>query len=167
MKTRGVIYRGRVRAIEDAVEVWKASHDDAMEVRDVEDLIREWLWASELWIQWQEDAWQLLRAGQLKKTQEAGRALQWAHNAGLGLVATLEECLRSAEKAGYAVDNAGEFREKARALQRAYDNFLKRWPFADNQTIAEGLASLERGEGIDLGGWIRELQSGDQPPGPD
>ena len=40
MKTLAKMYRAPYRAVEDALEAWKADHDEAMSVRDLEEVIR-------------------------------------------------------------------------------------------------------------------------------
>ncbi len=165
MITRSVIYRGRVRAIEDAVEAWKASHDDALEVHDLEDVVREWLGTMDLLAQWQADSWKQLFAGELKKIQGLGRLLRMAYRSSLDVAGLLEECVAWAEGNGYAVDNARDFRQRRATVERLYQDFETRWPFPDKKQIEAGMASLDRGEGADLGGWIRELQGEDRPGG--
>ena len=36
MKTLAKMYRGQYRAVEDALDAWKADHDEATSVRDLE-----------------------------------------------------------------------------------------------------------------------------------
>jgi len=87
---RGHLDRDRLRAdpntfsIEDAVEAWKASHDDAMEIRDLEEVVREWLGTMDLLAQWQADSWGQLFAGELKRIQDLGRLLRTAYRSSRG-----------------------------------------------------------------------------------
>jgi hypothetical protein len=158
MQLKAVIYRGRVRTIEDAVEAWQSSHADAMAVRDLEDILREWLWATDFLIEWQGQALTMLVDGKLPNIQECGRVLKNAHAAALKPCATLDDWIKRAEEHGYHVDSAERFHTGLSKLTGAREEFLRRWPFPDEAKIQEALAALDRGEGVDVGGWIHELQ---------
>jgi hypothetical protein len=163
--TRKIIYTSRVRGIEDAVEAWKSSHDDVMEIGDLEDVLREWLWTTDLLIEWQMSSWQLLLAGKLKKILAVGRMLRMAFKSSLDVSLALDEWVKSAEGKGYVVDHAGPFRTRAVELEQLCRRFEARWPAPDTTQMEAALASLNRGEGEDLEGWIHELQGEDSPGG--
>jgi hypothetical protein len=160
---KGAIYQGRVRTVEDAVEVWKSRHDDAMAVRDIEDIVRESVSAFEVLFDWQRESWEFLRAGKIKRILDYGGHLGRGFRIGLDLAALVQGCVDWAEMKGYSVDNAFRFRDSVTRLGELRGEFLARWPFPNKEEIERGLAAVDRGEGTDLGELINELQ-GQQTP---
>jgi hypothetical protein len=156
------IYRGRARTVEDAVEAWKAHYLEADEVKDVEAIVLEVLSAFDLLRRWQEDAWKLLRTGKLKNVLEMGRKLDNAYKTGKILLAIVKDCMGWAERKGYIVDNAESFRKACRELESLWSELKANWPCPDKQKIEAGLASLDRGDGVEIGGWLSELQGKDR-----
>jgi hypothetical protein len=146
MKTRSVICRGQVRTIEDAIEAWKAGHEDAMEVRDIEDVIPVCLMLGELLQQWQKDAWESLFSNRLREVQSAGALLQKAYSQSLEAFEGVADCLRWAKRNGYAVEKATDFQRIAEMVQRLHADFARRWPFLDPTAIDEARAQISRGE---------------------
>ncbi len=131
VKTRSVICRGQVRTIEDAVEAWRAGHDDAMEARDIEDVIPVCLMLGELLQEWHKDAWESLFSNRLRNVQSAGELLRKAYVHSLEAFDGVADCLRGAKQKGYEVDKAADFQRTAESVQRLNEDFSRRWPFLD------------------------------------
>src|SRR3954454_19532358 len=55
MRAKSLICRNRIRGIEDALESWRQNHDQAMCVRDIEDIAKECIWLTDLFKGWSED----------------------------------------------------------------------------------------------------------------
>jgi|ERR1051325_10596736 hypothetical protein len=158
MSIKNTIYRGRVRTVEDAVSFWKVSHDDAMAVRDIEDVVEESLAAIRILVEWQKEGWTLLLSGRLKNILEYGNSLRRAYVIGQNLIQAVSECIDRAEAGSYVVDNAGKYRSEIRELERLRKEFLAKWPFP---TRAE-LTASEVDDYLDLGEVVNELRHEDQ-----
>ena len=161
MKTRNIICRGQTRTIEDAVESWKAGHDDAMEVRDIEDLVAFCLSACQFMERWYKEAWELALAGRLKKVQSAGKMLRTALDRSVEALEEVRGCVKWAEKKEYTVDNAREVLAAADRVKRMRDDLNERWPFLDKQQIEAARAELSRGDYQYAEDILPELQSTD------
>ena len=155
---KSAIYRGRVRTVEDAVEVWKMNHDEAMTVCAIEDIVQESLSALAMLVDLQMDSWKQLRAGKLRKVLEHGKTIERAYRIGFDLISLVNGCIEEAQKDDYTVDKAVEFRQFIKRLEALNTDFVAKWPFSKREDIETAIASLDRGEGVEVGGLISELQ---------
>jgi hypothetical protein len=104
VRTQNAIGRGRVRAIEDAVETWRFDHDDALAVRDVEDVVRECLGMREFLRSWQNQAWAYMLANRLANIQETGEELRTELNRMLEIFPKVLAAIRWAKAKGYVFE---------------------------------------------------------------
>ncbi|MBI3410881.1 MAG: hypothetical protein HY040_21305 [Planctomycetes bacterium] len=155
------ILRGRVRTVEDAVGAWEARHDNSEPhklQRGARDIVNETLSMLEWMERVQDAAWKDLRAGKIVRVLERGRDLKRTFDAASKAAVAVGEMLASAEECGYALSEASEFRKRADRLQQLQARFEEKWPFPKKNELEASVASFGRGEGIDLGEWISELQ---------
>lgn len=157
MHTKSVICRGQARTIEDAVEAWRADHDDAMDVRDIEDVIPVCLTLSELLQEWQKEAWESLFSNRLSNLQEAGELLRKAYLHSLQAFEGVADCLRWTKQLGYEVDRIAEFQQAFETIRRLSEDFSQRWPVLDAASVETARAQIARGEFLSAEDIQREL----------
>jgi hypothetical protein len=157
VRTKSVICRGQARTIEDAVKAWKAEHDDAMEVRDIEDVVRVCVLLSELMQEWQAEAWECLFSGKLRSTQLAGGLLRKAYAHAAEAFEGVAEWVNWVRERGYKVEGARRFTEAVEAVRRLREDFVRRWPTLTASDLAEGSAQAARGEFMSPEELAREL----------
>ena len=73
MKTLAKMYRGQYREVEDALETWKADHDEAMNVHDLEEVIRTCLRLNNSARELVRSAWELGFAGKALDSEGIGK----------------------------------------------------------------------------------------------
>jgi hypothetical protein len=155
---KNAIYRGRVRTVEDAIELWKASHDHVQEVHDI---VVESSATLCMFIEWQHEAWGLLRSGALRNVLDAGAQFRRAYSVAEQLIGSVKGCIESATARGYIVDNAEKFRDVIKQVERMHKEFSAHWPFPNTAEMDANIAAIERGDCVDLGEWISDLQTED------
>jgi hypothetical protein len=165
VKTKSVICRGRVRTIEDAVESWKADHGDAMEVRDLEDVVRECLGMRDFLREWLNLAWGFLFADKLPAVQQVGEMLRIGFERTINVLTEVQGCIQRAAAKGYEVDKAAEFQEALGQIKHFQSKLLERWPFLDPDQITASRADFGKGSCQSAEEILRELQSTDCGPG--
>jgi hypothetical protein len=161
MAIKGAIYRGRTRTIEDALEAWKRDYQEAEKVKDIEAIIAEWLQSFEILREWQEESWAALQGGEIENVLEVGRMLSRGYELGAYSFSQVNSGVKWAEGRGYTVDGAEDLRRSFRRLQGLAKELAEKWPSVNKGKIEEALASLDHDEGIEIGGWLRELQGED------
>jgi hypothetical protein len=159
MMIKGKIYRGRAQNAETVIDFWKASHDDAMVVRDIEDILQEVSATFRLFIEWQKEAWDAMRTGKIGNVLEVGEQLKIAYEIGERLSKSAGQCIEWAAEKGYAVENAGALRSLVKEIEELHKQFSAKWPFPDSAEMEANLAAINRGECVDLGEWISDLQN--------
>jgi hypothetical protein len=145
MKVQSTIYRAKTRGIEDAVEWWKPDHDNAMSVRDVEDLVRECLGIRDFLKQWLALSWQSIREGNLDDCESVGRALEDAFKNGAQIFQTVRECIVDAEHSEYTVENSAAFDEAEKDVVSMQADFEREWPFMDMKVLEKSIADYKAG----------------------
>ena len=158
MNPKQVVCRGYVRTLEDAVESWKQAHDRAMWVRDVEVVLDVALRLRDLAVVVIKDTWAGLFANTLDNVEEAGEGLvQMCQNA-LNAYEALTRCVVSAGREGYEVEQAAKLAPAAEEIRNRLADVKKRWPRFDHEELKAGIEQARRGELMDVGDVLRELQ---------
>lgn len=157
VKTKSVICRGQARTIEDAVETWKADHEDAADVRAIEDVIPVCLTLCQLLQEWQKDVWESLFSNRLRNVHSTGELLRKGYHHALPALDGVADCLRWAEQKGYEVDKTAVFQQAAESVRRLHEDFTRRWPFLDRAAVEEARAQIGRGEFLSAEEIQREL----------
>lgn len=146
MKASTIMFRGQACAIEDAVEAWKAGHDDSMRVRDLEMIVGVAVQLAASLEHQQAMTWKALFEDMKFDTQSAGLAMLKNHKR---LAPALEELLvavATVESDGFTVEGAGALREASARLARLREDFEKRWPMFDPAQLTAILEAAKRGE---------------------
>src|SRR6516165_10611374 len=103
MKTKKIICKSQVRAIEDVVDAWKPDHHSAMVVRDIEDVIGLCLFLTGEFGRWREELWRSARAGIVHSPEREGQTLLAVLEHALAVMPRVRVLIDLAEKAGYTV----------------------------------------------------------------
>ncbi len=163
MTVKRALYDGRVRGVEQAVEVWKSHHDEAMEARDLEEIVADvnelFSWLSD----WQRESWKLLNDSSISKNAiQHGEALRYCYTKAFAIIDLIGACIASCKKAGYSVEGADELEVATKEVRRLYAHFGRAWPFPQTEKMAEGIRAIEQGNWITPEDWLRELQEQDR-----
>ena len=143
METKTVICRGLADTIAAAVEPWKADHEKALRVRDIEDVVALCLHLHHHLHEWQRQAWEYAFSGEMRDPQTTGETLRSALEIGLQSCEMVRQAVGWANAKGYQVDQATDLHQAAEDLTKLQKDLLQRWPFFD---AAEIKRELENGE---------------------
>jgi hypothetical protein len=165
MNVKGMICEARLHGISTAAGLWKRDHQEAMKVRDVEDLVRECLGAHDLLTDLYQEAWHLLLHNELTDVQAEGRFLELLLHRAERTWITIQERIHWAQGQGYSIDRSAELDQAIESGQRMSRTVSQRWPFIDPQQIEQARAELTRGEFQTVEEILGELQA--QNPAPD
>jgi hypothetical protein len=158
VQTQKIICRSQVRAIEDVVDAWKADHECAMKVHDIEDIIRVGVFVREQFRGWVADLWECASTGQTSNPVAEGETiLHWFAEARkvMGLVSAQ---IAWATSQGYTVDNAQEFATALDDVRKMEEDFRSRWPLPDAQQVAQARKEFASGAFQSAEDVLRELQ---------
>jgi len=169
--------------VQDAIEAWNLTHltnspwrdlkpgtessrqDEVGEtVKDIEAIIEASLQLHESLVAWQRESWEALRSGKLKKILAVGRSLEKAYQSNTDIFNAVGELINWAKQNGKEVGGARVFQERTADLRKLRDRFLAKWPFPKSEEMEQASAEIARGEGVELGEWIRELQGQTDSP---
>jgi hypothetical protein len=146
MKTLAKMYRGQYRAVEDALETWKADHDEAMSVRDLEEVIRTCLGLNDSARRLVRSAWELGFAGKAQNPEEIGREVLPALKAGVVTWRSLAEGVEERAAQGYTVDSADRVPAALEEIRALAADFAARWPFVRKQEVERGAREIAAGK---------------------
>lgn len=146
MKTNSVLWRGQSRSVVEAVEAWKQSHDEAMQVRDLEQVVRFSIFMGQAFLGVARASWESLFEGKLHPVVECGEHLLKGHEYMLEALRVAREVVEDAEKDGYDVEGSGEVAETITALEASLAKLRNKWPRFNQESLARGLDQAERGE---------------------
>lgn len=163
MSIRSAMYLGQARAIEDAVEAWKADHADAMRVRELEEVVGEAAHIARQLLASQEALWANLFDAQLRAPLAIGRAGTEVYRRVRQAFDQLGAAVSKAVADGYAVEGAEAFAQANRRFEAMRLDFEKRWPSFDVAELALGIEQAKRGEAVDAKEVLRELLGSDRP----
>jgi len=152
MKARSTIYRAKARGIEDAtrdienaVEWWKPDHDDAMCVREIEDLARECISIRDDLQNWVESCWSCATHGTVADFTSVNNELQEAFSIGQARFQSVRECIDEAGRRGYQLDNTREFNEAEKQITKMQSEFEEKWPSLNLQVLRQSMADYRAG----------------------
>lgn len=154
-----LIYQGRAEGLRLLLDEWQAQHHSAMELRDVEDLVQEASSTIELLLQSQKELWNNLRCGRIPRVISVGQNLRKAYLVCEGLIKAVEPWILAKEAENFQVEGGIRFRSLINQVADCQRVFEEKWPFPHHEEIASAIVAFDRGEGRELGDWIRELQS--------
>jgi hypothetical protein len=161
MQIKRMLYKSRVRAMEDAIESWQRDHAHAMGVRDVEDLVRESLGIRDFLRQWSKDAWEGMRGNCFADVQWVGSTLLEAMNDGREIFEDAHRCITDAEALGYTVDERANFDRASEELTEMTEHLQRHWPWMHEDVQARSLADIQAGRVRRARDVLDELQRSD------
>lgn len=158
MRTKNIICRAHIQAVTDVLKSWKKDHDEAMKVRDLEDLIRLCLAFCEEEDQLVTEALETLASDKTMTVRRHGFMIQATLDAAVQAVEAVTMRVEHYKRQGYSVDNEETLREVARKTRQRQVAFLGQWPFFTLEELEESSAVIERGEFVTGEDLLRELQ---------
>jgi hypothetical protein len=129
MKTLAKMYRGQYRAVEDALETWKADHDEATSVWDLEELIRTCLRLNASARELGRAVWELGYSGKARNSEEIGREVLPVLKAGVVTWKALAEGVEERVAQGYTVESADRIPAALAEIRALAADFAARRPF--------------------------------------
>lgn len=159
---------GKVRNLEETVEVWQMAHAEALRALDAADLVRECLTFSPgLQVVW-ERAWQDATAGHIRDYQDVGLSLRGLFERTLNVLNRVQWWARNvARETGHPVEGLERLDQDIQGFQRQRDRIVENWPWEDRpwpplnrEMVAESRASSARGEGEDVSTLLDRARAG-------
>ncbi len=142
------MYRAQFRAIEDAVESWKADHDEAMGVCELEEVIRACQGLHRWTVEFVGEKWNAGFSGKVRNPDEEGRWVLSVLKAGIRAWKSCGEEASECAALGYVVDGADRIPGLLAELKKLADDFKSRWPFMRKVDIERGKKELAAGDFI-------------------
>ena len=158
MKTTAKMYRGQYRAIEDAVESWKADHEEAMAVCDLEVVIRTGRWLNDRCRELVQCVFDAGFAGKIQDPEDLGKCIVKLLQAGRDMWETLANGTKEATNRGYTVDGASKVADSLASVKTLATEFEFRWPFSRQEEIDRGSKEIATGKFTTGEELLRELQ---------
>jgi hypothetical protein len=153
------MYRGQLRAIEEALDSWQTDHAEAMGVHDLEETVLLCLELDRRIRKQVIEVWEGAFGGAAIQSEKVGRvfreSLQVAVEVWKTLEAMVEECVRH----GYHFEGADQVKEAQQRAIRLEADQAAHWPFVRLEDIDRGAAEIEAGKFITGEDWLRELHS--------
>jgi hypothetical protein len=157
VKTLAKMYRGQYRAVEDALETWKADHDEATSVWDLEELIRTCLGLNASARELVHAVWELGFSGKAHNPEEIGRDVLPVLKAGVVTWKSLAEGVEERVAQGYTVESADRIPAALEEIQTLAADFAARWPFVRKEDIEQGAKEIAAGKFVTGEELLREL----------
>jgi hypothetical protein len=158
MKTIARLYRGQYRVAEEAVESWKTEHDAAMAACDLDEIIHACLHINARVSDWVRDLWQRVFKGQVRNTEESGKSLLKALDAGAEAWQSVVEGVEASTAKGYTIKNAERVPAALTEIRALRDDFAARWPFVRKEDVDRGAKEIAAGKCTTGEELLRELQ---------
>src|SRR5438067_1292082 len=141
-------FLGRSRLAEELVEdVLITDHQNAMFARDVEELVAECLELEKM----SQETWKyvlgLLFSDEFTNDLgELGGMMNTATSKISYVFGQVQDLLEKAEKQGYPIKEASDFKLAWRAIEQIKNDTKKKFPPLDEKTIRESLETYQRGD---------------------
>src|SRR5438105_4665625 len=104
MKTLAKMYRGQYRVIGDVLETWKADHEEAMAVGDLEEVIEICIGLNQRCGEIVKKAFSVGFSGKMRNPEEVGGYVLKALKAGSETWKEIDEAIKEAIASGYSVN---------------------------------------------------------------
>jgi hypothetical protein len=158
VKTTAKMYRGQYRAIEDAVETWKADHEEAMVVCDLEVVIRTGIWLNDRCRELVQGVFKAAFAGTIHAPEDLGKCILKLLKAGCEMWETVANGAQEAEDRGYRVEGVSKIADALAASKALAADFDSRWPFIRREEVEKGSKEIATGKFATGEELLRELQ---------
>src|SRR2546430_1932527 len=115
--------------VEDLIKDWRADHEQAMAVRDIEELVEECCGLGKLLVRtWGGMLKLLFTDEKFNMIEVLGRRFHGVVAKALLMFRTVEKSIADADQKEYTVEGAEEFRQTVSQLLRVEQDFAKEWP---------------------------------------
>jgi hypothetical protein len=152
------MYREQYRAAEDALEDWKADHEEAMAVRILEQLIRILLPVHEGTKELIDAVWEEGFSGQVRNPENLGQWVLKVLRSGIQTWGSLAEHVTECASQGYAVEGDNNVSAALAEERELLADFSARWPFVRKEDVARGAREIAEGKCIAGEDLLRKLQ---------
>ena len=159
MKALAKMYGGQYRAIEDAAETWKADHKEAMEVYDLEKMIRSALWLNAAISEFVEAAFDAGSRGVMHDAEDVGKCILIVLDIACKTWETISKNTGEAVSKGYAVAGSEKIADSLAASKSLAADFAARWPFIRREDIDRGVTEIATGKFVTGEELLRDLQN--------
>jgi predicted transcriptional regulator len=160
VKIRDEINRGQAEIISEAAETLQHRYNDhGIDLGKVEGLV---LFAATLCDNFEQEAQERLRqlfSGAINNVLEEGNRLFASLQAISKAVADVDEIVRSTQGRGFVVMSVSLLDTAKRKLRAIKADLELRWPRFDEDELRRGMEEADRGELLDVGDLLRELES--------
>lgn len=150
MTATEALWKGTVRAVEDAEDAWKREEEAAARAQGAEDILRGSL--AMLHFARRDIAlqWDALFSGRIRDVQDTRERLQRMAARTISLAEEARKLVGISETDGYSFTQLPELAAALAELVRLRDDLARRWPRFDPDALERGLAQAARGEAADL-----------------
>lgn len=162
---------GKVKLLEEAVEAWKADHDDAMRALDAEDLVSHALSLAndELPRTWKR-LWEILESAQSIDTEVIGKTLREVFDRVPALLESVRAVADETEAStGHTLRGRNNLDAAIERIRVLGNNIMSAWPWKnrphhvhDRQKLLDAREAFSRGEYDDIETLLRQARSGER-----
>jgi hypothetical protein len=157
VKTLAKLYGDQYAAAGEAAEAWKAGHEQAEAVGEVEEIVDDCLALHPRVVRMVKHAWERAFAGKVTRPEGEGTAILGALRRVGWAWDVLDGVVRECTDRGYDVPAAGRVRETREEVRRLTADFASRWPFARPDVIERSRKEIEEGRFVTGEELLREL----------
>ena len=146
MKTLAKLQHGLSRAVKEALETWKADHDEAMAVRDLEEVIRVCVDLDAYTRKFVRSAWEMGLSGEADDSEEIGRDILKGLEEEAETWQALSESAAECAARGYTVEGADRIPTTLAEVRALRNDFASRWPFVRAEDVGRGVSEIAAGK---------------------
>jgi hypothetical protein len=157
VKTLAKMYSDQYRAVEAAVESWRADHDEAMAVREFEEMIRICLGLQDGTRKLVHSAWDAGFSGRVRDP-ESGKYILQLLEAGVEVSQALARAAEACAAQGHIVEGADKIPPSLAEIRALHADFAARWPFVRKEDVERGAKEIAAGKSVTGEELLRELQ---------
>jgi hypothetical protein len=137
---------GRSQVVEKLVEAWRADHEDAMFVRDLEELAAECIDLGQLLRHAWDSLLELLDDETFNKIGVTGKTFQGVLTKTLPLLREVQKWIAEATQKGYEVEQAVIFEQIIQQTERVLEQFKEEWPCVDHEIVRKSREDFLQGK---------------------
>jgi hypothetical protein len=141
------------------VESWKGDHDDAMAVRDMEDVIAVCLQEKGFFLAWYKDTLELFATKKIKDAEATGEMLKNSLDQALAAFQGVCGLIAQAEQKEYSVNSSEAFKNAKKELKELRENLADRRLSFDRARIQQARKEIAEGRSKPAEDILRDLQS--------
>ena len=150
MTATEALWKGTVRAVEDAEDAWKREEERAARAQGAEDILRGTLAMVHFARREIAFQWEAIFSGRVRDVRDTGERLERMASRTLSLAEDARKLISTGEADGSSFAQLPELTAALDELARLRDDLARRWPRFDPAALERGLAQAARGEFADL-----------------